>query len=105
MGLWDPQNRDPRQKSPPRPRNGVLVWLIITPRRVGVLISGKYICKTGEAARGVAWQCGGGEAEALAASWQRGSPHRTHCAYAEEDDEVVGGEWAATMGVYSKGRW
>ena len=47
----------------------------------------------------------GSVAAARLKRWQRGSPHRTHCAYAEEDDEVVGGEWAATMGVYSKGRW
>jgi hypothetical protein len=48
-----------------------------------VLISGKYVCKTGEAARGIAWQCGGGEAEALAARLSAQDP------YAEEDDAVV----------------
>ena len=49
----------------------------------------------GEAARGAARQCGGGEVSAGSAA------PRAHDPYAEEDDdEVVGGEWAATMGVY-----
>ena len=51
--------------------------------------------RPGEAARGAARQCGGGEASAGSAA------PRTRSVRAEEDDdEVVGGEWAATMGVY-----
>ena len=39
LGLWDPQNRDPRRKPPP----GTIFfgWLIINPSGWGVLISGQ----------------------------------------------------------------
>ena len=40
-GLWDPQNRDLRRKTI-TPRDRKIGWLIITPMRVGVLISVKY---------------------------------------------------------------